>query len=369
MSYKPKIKIDSAGNTKDLDIDAKTLEGASWKDIIVTNKDVNASDKASLAFDAGNKEFIFYSPEAKDYDSIIEDKQTQITLNKTKIDSNTSSINTNTNNIASLSSSKVDKGNTIANTDLNTVITSGFYRLNSGNTNAPSGAEFGQMLVVHGGADTITQVVFCYHNNVVWVRSGNPLNGDGSALSTPNDWRDWTRLASIADIPSGSSFPYSPLNGGLNSITSATTWGNQTGSEIASWNDSSNGGFKLRKDCPNSGQMSAIIDGRFYQNEGNYEVIDENSGLKQVAEGGLDPRTLPRGFYLVLPKDSSFNFEDGTYDGDDNANEYALCIGILQVASSSVAYIFTNGGSATNGTKSSRIENVSNAKIYKLYTY
>ncbi len=370
MSYKPKIKIDSAGNTKDLDIDAKTLDGAGWKDIITTNKEVDVGQKVEMAFDGDNKEFILYSPIIKDYDSIIEAKQTQITLNKVKIDSHSSSIRTNADNIASLSSSKVDKGNTIADTDLNTVITSGFYRLNSGNTNAPSGADFGQMLVVHGGADTITQVVFCYYNNVVWVRSGNPLNGDGSALSTPANWRDWTRLASTADIPSGSSFPYNPLNGGLIAVTSATTWGKQIGSEIASWNDSSDGGFKLRKNCPNSGQMSAIIDGRFYQNEGNYEVLDENSGLKLVAEGGLNPTTLSRGCYFILPKGTTFDFEDGTTDGDDNVNEYSLCFGILSVVSSSLAYIYINAGNnATNGFKTSKCEYLSSAKIYKLYTY
>lgn len=370
MSYKPKIKIDSAGNTKDLDIDAKTLDGAGWDDIVVTNKDIDANQQAELVFDAGNKEFIFYSPEAKDYDSIIEAKQTQITANKAKIDSHTASIKTNTDNISSLSSSKVDKCNTIANTDLNTVITSGFYRLNSGNTNAPSDADYGQMLVVHGGADTITQIVFCYYNNNVWVRSGNPLNGDGSALSNASNWRDWTRLASTADIPSGSSFPYSPLNGGLTAKTSTTTWGKQVGSEVASWGDNADGGIKLRKNCPNSGQMSAIIDGKFYQNEGNYEVIDENSGLKQVAEGGLDPRTLSRGCYFILPKGTTFDFEDGTVDGDDETNKYSLCFGVLSVVSSSLAYIYINcGTNATNGFRTSKCEYLSSAKIYKLYTY
>ena len=370
MSYRPKIKIDLAGNTKDLDLDAKTLEGASWKDIVITNKDYNYNQQAALTFDAGQKEFVFYSPVVKDYDSIIEAKQTQITNNKAKIDSHTTSINTINDNISNLSSSvslKVNKTDILSSgTNFNNIISSGFYRIINNNENSPSDSDYSQMIVVHGGGDTIAQIVFCYDNNNVWVRAGNPVN------NSTGHWNDWARLAFANEIPDLSSFlQYSPLNGGLIKQDSSSGWGKQTGSEIASWSDNNGGGLKLRKDCPNSGQMSVVIDGRFYQNEGNYEVLDENNGLKQVAEGGLEPTILPRGYYLVLPLTyATFTFEDGTHDGDDNANSYQLCIGILNVASSSVAYIHINAGSsATNGARSSRCTYLDSVKVYKLYTY
>ena len=61
-------------------------------------------------------------------------------------------------------------------TDLNTVLTSGFYRLQGTHTNAPSSYNHGQMLVISGGGDTISQFVMPYSSSKIYVRNGNVVN-------------------------------------------------------------------------------------------------------------------------------------------------------------------------------------------------
>ena len=58
---------------------------------------------------------------------------------------------------------------------------------------------------------------------------------------------------------------------------SSQTWGNQTGTFIHGENDETGGSFAFRRDNPENGQMSMIIDGRFYQDEGRYMVLDTNN--------------------------------------------------------------------------------------------
>ena len=54
-------------------------------------------------------------------------------------------------------------------------------------------------------------------------------------------------------------------------------WGNQIGTCFASFADSTGGGWQIRQDNPIAGQMSFVIDGCFYQNEGNYRCIDTSA--------------------------------------------------------------------------------------------
>ena len=51
-------------------------------------------------------------------------------------------------------------------------------------------------------------------------------------------------------------------------------WGNQIGECIYRANDKSGGSLAFRKDNPNEGQLSLIIDGFFYQQEGNWRCLD-----------------------------------------------------------------------------------------------
>lgn len=80
---------------------------------------------------------------------------------------------------------------TLSTVDLNTVIKSGMYRLSSGNTNAPAGADWSQLIVAHGGGDTITQMLTSYTNAKTFVRSGNPTNVGGVGT-----WTTWKELIS-----------------------------------------------------------------------------------------------------------------------------------------------------------------------------
>ena len=84
------------------------------------------------------------------------------------------------------------------NVDLDTVTVSGMYRLAA--MELPWQA-FSQMLVVHGGADTISQVIFAFSGGGVYVRTGNPTQVGG-----PGVWRDWKQLAvctapEVHDLP------------------------------------------------------------------------------------------------------------------------------------------------------------------------
>jgi len=75
----------------------------------------------------------------------------------------------------------------MGNGDMNTVVNSGIYRFNQP-TNGPPGEEWGQLLVLHGASDTITQIVGSISGNL-WVRAGSPalVGGIGS-------WSAWKGL-------------------------------------------------------------------------------------------------------------------------------------------------------------------------------
>ena len=92
----------------------------------------------------------------------------------------------------------------------------------------------------------------------------------------------WSEITSKPNI-----LPYTPLNGGLLTTTSTSTWGVQTGSETASFYDDAGGGLKFRKNCPSSGKMSMIIDGTVYVNEGNNKVIDTSNLSMSLSNGVL----------------------------------------------------------------------------------
>lgn len=86
----------------------------------------------------------------------------------------------------------------VGNVDFNTLTTSGVYRLSNtisdGASNGPSGGEWSQMLVMHGGGNTIAQLVVGYSSHQVYIRSGNPSNVGGSG-----SWSSWYTLARTVD--------------------------------------------------------------------------------------------------------------------------------------------------------------------------
>lgn len=87
----------------------------------------------------------------------------------------------------------------------NTITTSGMYRLQEA-TDIPSGAQYGQLVVVRGGGDTIAQLAFDYDTSEMWIRTGSSVS-DGS-IGTPRDWAQvYTTMnkPSAADVGARSS--------------------------------------------------------------------------------------------------------------------------------------------------------------------
>ena len=74
-------------------------------------------------------------------------------------------------------------------TDLNTVVAPGFYRLGRSHGNAPTGVDWGQLIVARGGGDTILQIVTGWANGEIYWRQGNPPDVGG-----PGSWSAWYRF-------------------------------------------------------------------------------------------------------------------------------------------------------------------------------
>ena len=135
------------------------------------------------------------------------------------------------------------------------------------------------------------------HNNEINFKGGqqqtcyfNYRNADTDASGTPVDieyiFCNYTNNTSKTTITAGT------FNGNATSATKATkadyitgfskansdqTWGNQTGTFIAGMDDSSGGSIAFRRDNPSDGKLSVIIDGNFYQNEGQFSCLDTNN--------------------------------------------------------------------------------------------
>lgn len=114
--------------------------------------------------------------------------------------------------------------------------------------------------------------------------SGNAitsLSADGNVI-TPN--KGATFLTSLPDHShnyAGSSSAGGPATSSqaLNGfgMVSSQGWGVQTGTFVHGEEiDGCSWGF--RKNCPNSGKVSLVVDGTFYQNEGQYACIDTSGG-------------------------------------------------------------------------------------------
>lgn len=105
--------------------------------------------------------------------------------------------------------------------------------------------------------------------------NGNEVSYDGSVA------KNLTTGTYIARLPYG-----------FSSWKDGVTWGNTTGTSIASWYDSSGGSIDFRKDNPSSGKLSIKVDGRVYVNEGANPVLssESNHGFwgMRTPDGGDD---------------------------------------------------------------------------------
>ena len=95
------------------------------------------------------------------------------------------------------------------NTNLNTLTNSGVYRLSGNPVNGPAPAvDYGQLLVLHGAADTITQIAFPYGAGYMFFRNGNPSDVGGSG-----SWGPWNRVWSTGNQGAGSGMDADSVDG------------------------------------------------------------------------------------------------------------------------------------------------------------
>ena len=107
----------------------------------------------------------------------------------------------------------------------------------------------------------------------------------------------------ITDFPTslpanGGTADYANVPTGFEKISNQDSWGNQDGLFITDWQTSlktefNPGDISFRY---NKGQLNIIIDGVFYQNEGRYKLVDENS-LKDIMKPNYTTGRLPAGVY------------------------------------------------------------------------
>lgn len=107
----------------------------------------------------------------------------------------------------------------LTNKDFDTIFTSGAGYIDATSTNKPSTISYGQLLTLHGGGDTITQMAFDYANSGnVWVRSGNPSQVGGTGT-----WKPWVQMLTATNYASTLDSHYVTL-GTAQTVTGAKTF-------------------------------------------------------------------------------------------------------------------------------------------------
>lgn len=107
--------------------------------------------------------------------------------------------------------------------------------------------------------------------------AGNIYLGKNGSGCIDNDGKSYNGTAVSSRYPVG-----------FNSYTPADiTWGVQTGTPLVAWNTSNGGSIGFRDNCPADGQVSMVIDGRVYQDEGRYPVLDSNNYTSVITKQGI----------------------------------------------------------------------------------
>lgn len=109
--------------------------------------------------------------------------------------------------IADLNSAAVGNLATTGTNDLNSITTSGFYRVEIPSANG-AGSNYGQLLVIHGGGDTITQIYGDPSTGNLMTRSGNP-----SSIGGAGNWSAWRKLWHDGNDGAGSGLDADLLDG------------------------------------------------------------------------------------------------------------------------------------------------------------
>jgi hypothetical protein len=201
-------------------------------------------------------------------------------------------------------------------TDINTITDSGFYRLGTSNINA-NGISWGQLLVVHGGGDTICQYITGVSDGKVYFRNGNPSNVGGSGSWSA--WGEiWTSLSqgNTASLNTTSK----QIVGAINELfTSASNGKAAVASAITGKGQSASGSDSY---ATLASKISAI------SNDADAGVTDVLSG-KTFYQGGKKTGTMPNNGALgtVTPGTSNQSIPDGYTSGGTVAGDSNLVAG------------------------------------------
>lgn len=124
----------------------------------------------------------------------------------------------------------------------------------------------------YSGGNYRSQIAVPYQNSItdsnMYIRTANNAT-----------WRPWRKIihsGNIGDqtVAKAATADTANVLSGFAVNRSSQTWGVQTGTFVHGEGDSTGGDFAFRRDCPTGGQLSMVIDGRFYQNGGQYRVLD-----------------------------------------------------------------------------------------------
>lgn len=146
-----------------------------------------------------------------------------------------------------------------------TIMLNGTDNTGTSGTSAKSWGLFnndGQFYITKNGANTSPTAIFS-NKDGTWRANGHELITAGN-IGSQNV--NYANSAGSADKLAG-----------FYSKDSSQTWGNQIGTFISGMGDSTGGSLAFRRDNPTAGQLSAIIDGYWYQNEGRFMCLDTNN--------------------------------------------------------------------------------------------
>ena len=123
-------------------------------------------------------------------------------------------------------------------------------------------------------------------------------------LSGKSDTGHTHTKSEITDFPTslpanGGTADYANVPTGFEKIGNQDIWGNQDGVFITDWQTFPTPGLSNSGDISfryNKGQLNIIIDGVFYQNEGKYKLVDENS-IKNIMKPNYTTGKFPAGIY------------------------------------------------------------------------
>ena len=162
--------------------------------------------------------------------------------------------------------------------DLDTLTASGAYRIQNSNANRP--ADWGQMLTVYGGLDTIGQIYFDYQDGNIKTRAGNPSDVGGSG-----SWSAWRTVWTDENDGSGSGLDADTVDGVhassfLRSDASDSFTGTLTGGVLHAGGEITSSSAKLQV---NGFQRTGTI----YLHEGTSAVAGNNWPLATTSGGEL----------------------------------------------------------------------------------